>query len=181
MGQGVDSIMGALRSISTMSLSCHKAAWASRAAELDGKRGDKEIDPSDPRELTLRRRCRGYVVACAFACMCVCSYTERPWQGQWFSCHSGALRCDWPGSDRSGVWGGFHVRKSSVWGLLCVHRGRHRSITSPNVTTTELCRSTSPYRPDMLWPYPARWYLGVITLYWYTGGEWHNVKTAPTH
>ena len=107
---------------------------------------------------------------CVFACVCVCFYTEEPWQGQWFSCHSGrhdAIGRGWQVME-------VHVRQSGVWARLCVcvcalvQRGTP-GYYLPNVTITEPCRSPSPHKRDMLWPYPAHWYLGVITLHWYTG------------
>lgn len=91
----------ALSSISTMSLSCHKAVWASRAVELAGKRGDREIDPRGRRELMLHRCCCGYVVACV-RCVFVCVSALRSHDRDSGSAVISGATMRLAGADRSG-------------------------------------------------------------------------------
>lgn len=162
----MESALGALQSISMLSLSCHKAIWLSRVIEL----GDREIHPRGQRELMLMFLmhccCSGYGCLCTY----VCFYTEKPWQGQQFSCHPRHYYAIGQGWQVKGV----HVEQSSLWVLLCVHvcsvaKKRTLGYYISNVTIAESCRSTSPHEHNMRWPYPVYWCLGVITPYWYTG------------
>lgn len=76
------------------------------------------------------------------------------------------LRCDW--LPVTGHGGSCHRESCAAMSVRALFCGKgHKGITSQTSLCWTLCSSTS-HKHNMLWPYQYHWYLGIITLYWYT-------------
>lgn len=148
----------ALQSISMWSLSCHKAFWSSSAETerwIQGASGSWYL------------YCSCTVAVTADTSIFVCVFLHwRAMTGTVVQLSSWVLRCDWLAVTGHGV----RVTDSRVRAHLGVHcfvEKDTRVLPPKHHNCWTFCSST-PHEHDMFWPYPAQWYLDIITLYWYT-------------